>query len=274
MSVFGALGYGILQGLTEFLPVSSSGHLALFQALFGVDDPGLSYLSFDILLHMGTLLAVFLLFWRDVVELIKAFFSLLGDLLRGRKMHLNTPYRKLVVWMILATLPLVLVVPLQGAVEWFYGSMLFIGLFLWCTAGLLWLADRAAKGKKTAQTMTWKDALFVGILQAFATLPGISRSGTTISAGRMRGLSKEFSVRFSFLLSIPAILGANVLSLDEFGSIPAAMVLPCIVGTVAAVAAGIAAIKLIGWIAKRGDFRVFRIYCLAAGCVAIVLSFL
>lgn len=270
MKIITAVIYGIVQGLTEFLPVSSSGHLSLLQNIFGAD--GESSLAFTVLLHLGTLAAVVIAYRNDVWELIKGFFSLLKKLFTGHIKDGLTSGERLLVMLIVATLPLIPGAILSDKVEVLSGMSWLIGIFLILNGGVLWLADKLAEGTRTIETAGWRQALTVGLIQLFGVMPGISRSGSTITGGLFAGFCRKDAVRFSFLLSIPAILGANVLKLPELISDPtfAENALPYLCGVLAAALSGFAAIKLLQYMASTKKMSVFSLYCIAIGVAAII----
>ncbi len=266
---------GLVQGVAEFLPISSSGHLSLLQHFMGLANPE-EYLLFDVLLHLGTLVAVFVVYWRDVVDMVRDFVALIAGLFRRRYDSMGgddkTPNLRLIMMLIVATLPLIVVVPIKSHVEQLYGNTVFIGCALLATGIILFLSDRIHRGRKTARTATMTDALIVGLGQAVAIVPGLSRSGSTISVGMMRGFDRKFAVRFSFLMSIPAILGANILSVSDAvkQGIDPKMLPIYLVGMAVAAVFGFFAIKLVNMLAQKGKFGKFAYYCWAVGLVAIV----
>lgn len=272
MSLWFAAFQGLVQGLTEFLPVSSSGHLVLVQTLFG-DDLEMNYMLFNVLLHFGTLLSVIVAFWKDVKELVIEFFGWVRD---GFKLQ-DRPYRRFIVMLLLTIVPMFAILPIKSKLEAAFSSPLLVGLLLLCTAALLFLSEKAPRRQKTEQNATWLDALLVGVAQCFAVLPGLSRSGTTICAGLFRGFSRPFAVRFAFIMSLPVVLGANILELAEVFRSPAAATggvsLACYaVGILTAMVSGLVAIRLVDLVTKRGNFRPFVVYCTLAGTVVIVAS--
>lgn len=270
---------GILQGVTEFLPISSSGHLALFQYFFGMEDFESTQLFFTVMLHFGTLISVFIYYWRDIVDMIREFFLLIGSLVSGgrggRERKAVPPARRMILLIIVATLPLFVVLPVKRIIEEATGSVAFVSIALLLTGCMLFFSDRLARGRKSAKTATVTDALLVGCAQAIGTLPGISRSGSTISAGMMRGFDRTFAVRFSFLMSLPAVFGATLLELKdalELGLDPA--VLPyCVVGVVVSAVVGYFAIRLVNLLADKGKFGKFAYYCWAVGLVSLIAGF-
>jgi len=275
LSLLTALILGIIQGVTEFLPVSSSGHLSIAQNLFKIQAVGEEHVFFDLLLHMGTLIAIFVVYWADIVDMVREFFLGARDLVKGTTPRPVPPGRRMIALIVVATLPLFLILPIKKKVEGLYYNTTFIAIALIVTGCLLFMSDRVKKGKKTAKTATWKDALIVGIAQAFATLPGISRSGTTITAGTFAGYDRTFAVRFSFLMSIPAILGAVVLDVADAlaEGIDPALLGVYAVGVVSSAISGYLSIRFINMIASRGKFGAFAYYCWAAGILTLILTF-
>ena len=191
---------GIIQGVAEFLPISSSGHLALFQTFFGMENMEEKYMFFTVLLHFGTLISVCMVYWRDIVDMIREFFLGIAAL-AGRKDTgvAPPPARRMVMLIIIATVPLFVMVFLQDAVNQLFSNSIMVSCALLATGFILFFSDRMARGHKTAKNATVADALIVGCGQALAVIPGLSRSGTTISVGMMRGFDRAFAVRFSFL---------------------------------------------------------------------------
>ena len=213
MSLFNAIILGLIQGISEFLPISSSGHLSIAQNLFGLEMEGSGDMFFEVLLHLGTLAAVFVAYWSDIKEMILEFFRTVSDIRKGGMPNPIPPARRLILLIIIGTLPLFAVLPIQDFVEGLSSNTYFVGGALLVTGLLLFLSDRIKKGRKNAASATVWDILLVGVGQAIATCPGISRSGTTIAVGCFAGLERKFAVRFAFLLSIPAVLGANILEI-------------------------------------------------------------
>lgn len=265
---------GLVQGIAEFLPISSSGHLAIAQNLLGMSDAGTVPEFFDVLLHLGTLVAVFVAYWADIKDMVLELFRGAGDLIHHSTPNPVPPARRLILLIILGTLPLFVVLPVKDAVQGLSNSMAFIGAALIVTGVLLFVSDRVKKGRKNERTATWLDVLIVGIGQAIATMPGISRSGMTITTGCFVGFERKFAVRFSFLLSIPAVLGANILSLADAAKagINWAEVPVYLVGVVTAAVVGYLCIRLLRFIADRGKFGAFAYYCWAVGVLTLVLN--
>ena len=276
MSLLSAILLGLVQGITEFLPISSSGHLAIAEQLLSFTGASNVPGFFDVLLHLGTLFAVFVAYWQDIKDMVVEFFCGVRDIARHSTPTPVPPARRMILLIILATLPLFVILPVKEKVEGLAGNLTFVALALIATGCLLYASDRVPKGRKTAKNATLIDALAVGIGQAIATCPGVSRSGTTITVGCFMGFERSFAVRFSFLMSIPAILGANILSLKdalEVGIIWADVPM-YLVGVVVAAASGYACIRLLKMIAAKGKFGAFAYYCWAVGLVTLILNFL
>ena len=263
---------GFVQGVAEFLPISSSGHLSLLQTWFGLEEPDN---LFNVLLHFATLIAVCVVYWRDIVDMIAEFFRGVGALC-SRKGNSGPvpPARRLVMMVILGTLPLVLVLPIEDKVESLGASNIFVGIALLVTGAILFVSDRMARGRKNARTATVTDALLVGCAQAVAVIPGLSRSGCTISAGMALGFDRTFAVRYSFLLSLPAVLGATLLKVLDVvkDGIDTALLPVYLVGMVVAGVVGYFSIRLVNLLAQKNKFGKFAYYCWAIGVVAIVLE--
>lgn len=276
MDIWSAIFLGIVQGLAEFLPISSSGHLSVLQNLFHMNSLEEGHLFFDVLLHLGTLVSIFICYWSDIKAIVREVFIVLrgGRTVTGERISGPLPAARLFLMLVIATLPLVLIVPINGLVEELYYQSWFIGVAFMLTGCLLFVSDKMTPGHKTEKNMRIRDALIIGCCQCVATIPGLSRSGTTITAGIATGLNRGFAMRFSFLLSIPAVLGANVLSIvDAIREGFDASLLPIyLVGMLAAVISGIGAILLMKLISRKSKFGFFTYYCWAAGIITLVLS--
>ncbi len=289
MSFFESCIMGIVQGLTEFLPVSSSGHLAIFKHILKINtDTGI---LFDILLHLGTLIAVFIAYFEDIKKLIIEGCLLIWDCIqnviiffknqfgKGKKAPyrkvISSAYRRFVLLVIISTIPTGLIgVLASDIIERASETLIVPGLGLLITATLLMIADGTKSGKKDASTVTYKNSLFLGICQGVATIPGISRSGTTITACLLCGLDKSFAVKHSFIMSIPAILGATVLELKDVGSlaISGGQWASYIVGMIVSAIVGFICIKTMLVVVRKKKFKGFSIYCAIAGAIAVITS--
>ena len=276
MSLLSSILLGVIQGVTEFLPISSSGHLAIAEHLLGMSGASEIPDFFDVLLHLGTLVAVFAAYWGDIRDMVVEFFRGAADLARRSTPTPVPPARRMILLIIVGTLPLFAVLPIKELVEGLSDNMYFVAAALLVTGCLLFASDRVKKGRKTERSATLLDALLVGVGQAIATCPGISRSGTTITAGCFVGFERKFAVRYSFLMSIPAILGANILSLKDAlgGEIIWADVPIYLVGVLVSAVVGYACIRLLKMIAEKGRFGFFAYYCWAVGVLTLILTFI
>ena len=274
MSIGNAIILGLVQGLAEFLPISSSGHLAILNNLFGMTTAEEGHLFFDVLLHLGTLLSICIVYWEDIVAM---FFEVLGFVnlgpLAGER-RARYPSARLFFMICLATLPLALVLPVRKLMDGLFYDNYFIGIMLVLTGCMLFVADKMEQGRKSVGGMSVWDAIIIGLCQCVATVPGLSRSGTTITAGIATGLKRDFAVKFSFLMSLPAVLGANVLGIADavregidWSNMPAYMI-----GMAVAMVSGIAAISLIRFIAEKGRFGGFAYYCWLVGVLSVILT--
>ena len=275
MSLLTSIVLGLIQGVSEFLPISSSGHLAIAEYMLGQTGFGTPPDFFDVLLHMGTLVAVFVAFWADIRAMIFELFQGIGDIAHRSTPTPLPPARRLIFLIIVGTLPLFAVLPFKDQIDGLKNNIYFVAVALLLTGCLLFASDRARRGRKSERSATMLDVLLVGVGQAVATCPGISRSGTTITAGCFVGFERKFAVRFSFLLSIPAVLGANILTLKdaveagiEWGEVPVYLA-----GVLVAALVGYACIRLLKMIAAKGKFGWFAYYCWAVGLLTLVLTF-
>ncbi len=277
MTVWDALLQGIVQGLTEFLPVSSSGHLSLVQHFTGFS--GELGLMLTILLHCGTLAAVFVAFWRQIWGLIAELGLSVADIFRGRfSFKTMTPRRRMLVMVIVSLFPLIPAYFISGCYEALAcdNDILVEGICFLITAVLLFIADKCPRGANTAGEMKYSDALIIGATQAFlAPLPGVSRSGSTISAGMMRGLTREDAVAFSFIIGIPPVLASNLLNIPDAvnaGADVGAGVL--LVGMAVSAVVGFLAIKLVRWLIRTDRFVFFAWYTAILGVLTIIAAFI
>ena len=275
MSIFDAVTQGIIQGLTEFLPVSSSGHLSLYQHFTG--NSGEAAGIYSILLHLGTLLAVMIAFWKDILDMIKEFFSMAKEIVTGKFDKENmTGSRRMIFLLIISLVPLCFFYFISD----FYNSLstdndiIVEGLCFLLTAVLLIVSGKCVKtGGATAENMSWKQALGMGIMQGIAPLPGLSRSGSTISTGLILGVSREQAVVFSFIMGVPAVLAANILE------VPAAISgeveinwLAAITGMVVSLIVGIGAIKTVKLLVKNDKFTKFAWYLIPLGVIIVAIG--
>lgn len=298
MTVIDAIIQGIIQGATEFLPVSSSGHLSISQHIFGIELPGI---LFDIMLHLGTLIAVVFVYRKLVWRLIKEFFSLCGDLIHRRfKWSEMSRDRRLLMMLVIGLLPLFLLfLPIPGtgmkvkdfSEQWGSDTGIVIeGLALLATSALLFLGIAANKRMKKEKTVTHQDgkqvssqgrkkihtidAVLIGITQCLAAVfPGLSRSGSTLSVGLLRGINQQTALDYSFVLGIPSIAAAALVSLKDIGTEGMHIgALPLIVGVITAAIVGFVAIKLLRWIVTTNKLEIFAYYTLIAGGIVTILG--
>ena len=267
---------GFVQGVAEFLPISSSGHLTLLQHFFGMEEPDN---LFNILLHFATLIAVCVYYIQDVLEMIVEFFRGIAAVFSRNPSRGHPPEaRRLVFLIIVGTLPLFVVMLVKDYVEALGSNPVFVSCALLVTGCILFFSDRMSGGRKNARSATVKDVLLVGLAQGCATIPGLSRSGCTISAGMAVGFDRKFAVRYSFLMSLPAVLGATILEIKDVlgaeGGLPEGVLPKYLLGMVIAGVVGYFAIRLVNLLADKGKFGAFAYYCWAAGLISLVLILL
>lgn len=275
MSYFEAVILGLVQGLAEFLPISSSGHLALLQHFFGIE--GESVLAFAVLLHLGTLISVFIVYWKDILELILELFAVFKDIFTGKGLRINVnPTRRLGFMIIVATIPTGIIgIVFNDMFASFYLSLLPIGIGLLITGTIMWIAERIPRLTKGVKEMKFRHAVLVGICQGIAITPGISRSGSTLVGGLFSGLNREFAVKFAFLISIPSILGSVVLEAPAAfeAGIDMTIVGPILVGVIIAAVSGLFAIKTMIKVVSNKKLFYFSIYTWVLGA-AVVMYYL
>ena len=286
MSLWKAVLLGLIQGLTEFLPVSSSGHLVLIKQLLHVDLES-GGMFFDVMLHFGTLLAIFVAFWNDISHLIREGFHILGDSFsnvgrffqnltgKQRSYHkiVRSSYRKYDMLVIVSTIPTgIICVVFKDYVELANSIALVPACCLLVTAVFLVIADMAEPGDKKPKDITYKESALVGVAQGIATLPGVSRSGTTITACLLCGFDKKFAVKYSFIMSIPAVLGAVVLEVGDLTSLALTQtdVFYCVIAMLVAAVSGYLAIRFMMGLIRGKRFKYFAIYCAVVGVAAMI----
>ena len=266
---------GIIQGLTEFLPVSSSGHLVLLQNLFGIKEPEL---LFDISLHLGTLLAVFIVFYKEILRILQTLLRLpaliksSGNL---KSVFADNEEIRIAALILIGSIPTaILGILFHKIADQIFGSVWIVGLMLLVTGTLLWFTKKISIEGRPLIKVSIRDALMIGLIQGMAIMPGISRSGATISMALFLGMNREVAGRYSFLLSIPAILGAMILGLDSTTiqtNIPVKITL---LGTVIAAIVGYIALKILLRMVKQGHLYYFAPYCWLLGAVTLIWSLL
>ena len=269
MTIFQAIILGIVQGLTEFLPISSSAHLVITPYLFGWEIPADVAFVFDVLVQVGTLVAVIAYFWKDLLAIVRDALACL----RQRE-PFKLPNARLGWYIIAATLPaVVLGLLVKDLVEQAFNSPTATALFLLVTAFLLIIAERFGKRTRSLEAMGWLDSLIVGAFQALALFPGVSRSGASITGGMLREFDRPSAARFSFLISIPAMLGAGLVAINELVAIPnfATYVPVVLAGFITAAIVGYLSIRWLLHYLVNHSFMVFAIYCIAlCGLVFLV----
>ena len=262
MTVFQAIVLGIIQGLSEFLPISSSAHLALTPWLFGWPAPGL---SFDVALHLGTLIALVWYFWQEWITLARAFFAIV------RKRRIETESERRFAFVAVATIPGALAgYLLQDYARTVFRTPALTGGMLIVMGIILWAVDRYAQQGRGLPMMTWKDAITIGLAQMFAIVPGVSRSGSTITAGRAVGFSREAAAVFSFLMSLPIIVAAVVF--EGRHAIEHGITMPLVAGVIAAAVSGWLAISVLLKFVARHSYGVFAAYRLVIGIVVLAVA--
>lgn len=274
MSLLQSIILGIFQGVAEFLPISSSGHLVLLQNIFDIDQGGL---FFTIMLHFGTLISIFIVYFKDIVKIIISFFQIIRDFFTKRTVELNNESKVLAVMIIVGTIPTGLIgIFFKDFFEGLYESLVAVGIALIITGILLMISEKTNSGRKTAKDMTIFDAIFIGIFQGFAIIPGISRAGSTIVGGLFRGLDKKLATKYSFLLAIPAILGAALVQMiDVFkGEVSIVFSLPLIVGLILSTVTGVIAIKFLIKMLEKGKLYYFSYYVWIIGGIIILTQYI
>jgi len=273
MNLTEAILLGVVQGLTEFLPVSSSGHLVLFQNLLGLKEP---LLAFDISVHVGTLIAVVIYFFKDIVGILKAlakWLSVLPD--RQAAIGLLKEDREIRIALLIITgsIPTaILGLLFKEIAETLFSSVTIVGVNLIITGIILWYTRGLRETGHGIRQFTVKNSFAIGIVQGLAIIPGISRSGSTIAAGLFLGLDRETAARFSFLLSIPAVAGAGLLGAGDLlgqSNLPTTIIAT---GTLVSCIVGYASLKLLVWMVRRGRLHFFAPYCAVLGCLALIVS--
>lgn len=290
MPIWKAVILGIIQGAAEFLPVSSSGHLVIVKEILGV-DLGNGGIFFDVMLHLGTLLAIFIAFWKDIkhlivegVHILLDIFYNIGVLVRkaarrecAYRRVVRSSYRKLVVLIIVSTIPTGIIgILMSDIISLANGMILVPGICLLITAMFLLIADFSDDGEKRPKEVTYRDATVVGLVQGLATMPGVSRSGTTITACLLCGFEKKFAVKYSFIMSIPAVMGAALLEVKDLGELKFSQqdIISCIIATVVAAVVGYLSICFMMSLVRGKKYRYFAIYCALMGIVAISYFFI
>ena len=275
MSIWTAIFLGIVQGVTEFLPVSSSGHLSVLQNVFHMQTAEEGHMFFDVLLHLGTVISILAVYWKDVTYIIRDTLSILraSRLPAGQNGQEHTGARFLLM-IVFGTLPLFVILPFHDSLEELYYNTRFIGIAFILTGLILFVSDKMPQGRKNARTMLVSDALIIGAAQAIATIPGISRSGSTITAGLATGQSRAHAMKYSLLMSVPAVLGANLLSLIKAlkNQVDWSLLPAYLIGMITAMVVGYFSIILLQRMLRSGKFGKFSYYMWAVGAIALIAS--
>lgn len=272
LDIISAIILGAVQGLSEFLPISSSGHLALIPHLLGVQTG----LEFDTILHIGTLVAIFSFFYKDIINLIKGFILSLIDLTEGfdkfREELKIVPEKRFAWLIIVGSIPTAFIgILLKDAIETTFRGTIFIGFFLIITGLMLYYSERHSGGSVTAKNMSFMQSIIIGIAQGLAVLPGISRSGSTIASGLCLGLEREYAARYSFLLSVPAVVGAGLIQVKDIATLDIPLTV-LLAGFISSVVFGYLAIKLLMKMIKGWSLDVFAYYCWIVGALVLIVS--
>ena len=274
MSILRAIIIGLIHGFTEILPVSGSGHLSVLYNILLSDYQ--EEMIFDALLHFATLVSIIVVFWQDIAGMVIGVLGIFnfGDPRESKSRYY--PAARLFLMFIVAVVPLFFIIPIKKYVDQLYYNTVFVGVCFVLTGLLLFISDRFIEGKKTGKNMSVLDAIIIGICQCVAIIPGISRTGVTITSGMATGLKKEFAYKFSFLVSIPALLGVNILNLIaaikegiEWSHLPAYLI-----GMVVAMVSCLGALTVLKRIVKNGKFSGIAYYCWLVGAMTIILTFI
>ena len=274
MTYLQAVILGLVQGLAEFLPISSSGHLAILENFFGIKED--SMLFFAVMLHFGTLLSVFVVFWKDIVELFKELILTIKDLIGRKGLRLDErPIRKLGVMIIVSCIPTAIIGFAFGDIfEGIYSKPILIGVMFIITGLLLLAAETWGGGNRNINNLNYRNSIFIGIVQGLAIIPGISRSGSTLFASLLCKLDREFAVKFVFLISIPTILGSFILELPDGlkEGVTGQMWGPVIVGMLVAFLSGLFAVKVMLKVVANKKLKYFSIYLFVLAAAVIFYS--
>jgi len=277
MSLFEAIILGIVQGLTEFLPISSSGHLVLFEEIFNLDVENLK--AFDVMVHVGTLFAIIVYFWKDIIWLLTSLLSYVGLMKKNSKRKQG---QFVIEMLIIATIPAVIIGVFFGdAIDYFFRDPLYIGLFMIVIAQIFFITEHFYKKNqkkltKNIEELGYSKALYIGLAQALALIPGVSRSGITISTGMMNSLERSQAARFSFLMGVPAILGAGLFTAVKVlksGDATTLITPEYIAGFLSAAISGYFAIYFLMRFLKKHSLFAFGVYLLIVGIITIILNF-
>ena len=275
MSIFTAIFLGLVQGVTEFLPVSSSGHLAVLQNIFHMQTAEDGHMFFDVLLHLGTVAAVIVAYWKDIVYIVRDSLAFVRE---SRyvppEQRTEHPGARFLLMLFFGTLPLFIILPFHDSLEQLYYNTRFIAIAFLLTGCILFISDKMPQGRRNERGMRISDALMIGLAQAVATIPGISRSGSTITAGLATGHSRPYAVKYSLLMSVPAVLGANLLSMIKAlkNGVDWSYLGAYAAGTLVAFVVGYFCIQLLRRLLNAGKFGKFAYYMWGVGLFALIAS--
>lgn len=272
MSWFEAIVMGIFQGIAEFLPISSSGHLALLQYLFDIKEGNLFFTE---MLHFGTLISIFIVYFKDIARIIYEFIALIGSLIKGKRAHKLTKHQWFGFIIIIGSIPTALIgLTFKDFFESLYTSIIPIGAAFIVTGFLLWIAEKKGNEGKDVKDVKLLDAILIGIFQGIAIIPGISRSGSTIVGGLFRGLKKPVATEFSFLLALPATFGAFLLGMKDVAEGGGAFINgPLVLGVALSAVTGVFAIKALIKLLNNNKLKYFSYYLWVLGILTIVMGF-
>jgi len=272
LSWFEAIVMGIFQGIAEFLPISSSGHLALLQYLFDIKEGNLFFTE---MLHFGTLISIFIVYFKDIARIIYEFIALIGSLIKGKRAHKLTKHQWFGLIIIIGSIPTALIgLTFKDFFESLYTSIIPIGAAFIVTGFLLWIAEKKGTEGKDVKDVNLLDAILIGIFQGIAIIPGISRSGSTIVGGLFRGLKKPVATEFSFLLALPATFGAFLLGMKDVAEGGGAFINgPLVLGVALSAVTGVFAIKALIKLLNNNKLKYFSYYLCVLGILTIVMGF-
>lgn len=270
LSIIEAIILGVFQGISEFLPISSSGHLALLQNLFGLTEGSL---FFSTMLHLGTLLSIFIVFFKDIKKLIIESLKMLGDLFKTKKLKINNDYKKISIMIVIGSIPTALMgIFFEDFIEGLYSSLTSVAIGFILTGLLLLVSEKVGSGKRKSKDLNLIDAIIIGTFQGFAIAPGLSRSGSTIVGALFRGFNKKFATKFSFFLAIPAIVGASLIQFIKAVSDENFIIepLPIAIGTIFSCITGLFAINILIKLIEKSKLHFFSYYLWVLGIGIIV----
>ncbi|HHV27288.1 undecaprenyl-diphosphatase UppP [Anaerosalibacter bizertensis] len=269
MTFLQAIVLGIFQGITEFLPISSSGHLVVLQNFFGIKEGNLFFTE---MLHFGTLISIFIVYFNDIIKIIAEFFKMLGQGIKNKKIRVTNIYQKMAILIILGSIPTAIIgLVFKDTFEKLYNSILAISIAFLITGFILWFVDKKSRGNKDIKDMNFIDSILIGIFQGAAIAPGISRSGSTIAGGLFRGLNRKLATEFSFLLALPATFGAGLLGIKEVidtGS-QTQFSAPLVVGVIVSTIVGVISIRILIKLLENEKLYYFSYYLWALGIILL-----